>query len=78
MPRSMKKYLTNETLLKKFQNSFDFVNYVISETRQFIKSERAPLVSTHLRNPALIVLEEVMHGELDPTKQEGSVSETEN
>ena len=59
--RFSNKY-THEDLTKRFDSSFELVNYAIDRARSFIHSGRPPLVDSYIQNPAFIVLEEISYG----------------
>ena len=56
------KFITNETLKKKFQNQFELVSYAISLAENMIVTGRDPRVKTDTQNRAMQVLEEIVAG----------------
>lgn len=54
-----KEYLTNEGISKKFNSSFELVNYAIRLAENMIQSGRGPRVRSESNNKALLVIEEI-------------------
>lgn len=54
-----KDSLTGEKLRKRFDSSFELVNYAITVAKNLIRSGRAPTVSTEVQNPSFQVLSEI-------------------
>lgn len=59
----IKDKLTNESISKKFKNTFDLVNYAIKLAENMILSGREQRIRTEVgMNPASLVLEEISLG----------------
>lgn len=54
--------LTNEKLVKKFDNLFDLVNYAISCAEQRVRSGKEPGLYADIQNTATLVLQDISEG----------------
>lgn len=57
---SLRKALTNERLSKKFNSSFELVNYAIKLAENIVKTGRNSAVKTYVQNPAYWALLEIV------------------
>lgn len=57
---SLRKALTNEKLSKKFNSSFELVNYAIKLAENIVKTGRNSAVRTTVQNPAYWALLEIV------------------
>lgn len=62
MDKSKSKKITNESLSKRFKNSFDLVNYAIHLAENMIHSGRGARVEAETENPAMLILKEIEEG----------------
>lgn len=62
MDKKVKVHLTNEIITKKFDSSFELVNYAIKLAENMIHTGRDARVKSEVQNRAMLILEEIYEG----------------